>query len=169
MTAPSIHRRSLLAALAVLALAGCQTIRGGGFSAAQRKVLEAKGFQQVEGRYLLGFNNRLLFAFDSSDIAPDQQLMLRELASELAAVGIGGATVEGHASAEGDPRHNLRLSGHRAEAVSAALVAGGLDSARVRARAMGADDPIASNADIEGRQQNRRVVIIVTPADALPR
>ena len=97
MTAPSIHRRSLLAAMAVLALAGCQTIRGGGFSAAQRKVLEAKGFQQVEGRYLLGFNNRLLFAFDSSDIAPDQQLMLRELASELAAVGIGGATVEGHA------------------------------------------------------------------------
>ncbi|MFN7157359.1 MAG: OmpA family protein, partial [Erythrobacter cryptus] len=78
-----------------------------------------------------------------------------------------GAAIEGHASAEGSAEYNLRLSQRRAEAVRDALVAGGLQAGRMRVLALGESDPIASNDDPEGRIQNRRVVIIVTPGDAL--
>lgn len=168
MNAFVASRRGVLAALAVAALAACQTIPQSGFSKAQRETLARLGFEERDGQYLLGINNRLLFLFDSAEIAPANQVMLHDLARELVAVGIASAAVEGHASAEGDAEHNMRLSGQRAEAVRDALVTGGLDAARMRVRAMGALDPVASNDDIEGRRQNRRVVIIVTPADALP-
>jgi OOP family OmpA-OmpF porin len=167
MNAVGASRRAVLAMIAVVALAGCQTIPKSGFSAAQRAMLAKHGFEERDGNYLLGFNNRLLFPFDSSEIDPAKQVMLRELGGELASVGIASAGVEGHASAEGDAQHNLRLSGRRAEAVRDALVTGGLDGARMRVRAMGALDPVASNAEADGRRQNRRVVIIVTPADAM--
>ena len=167
MNATAVSRRSVLALAAVLCLAGCQTIPASGFSSAQREALVRNGFVESEDGYLLGINNRLLFGFDSSAIDPGKQVMLRDLGRELAAVGIASAAIEGHASAEGDPQHNLRLSQRRAEAVRDALVTGGLDRERMRVRAMGAGDPVASNAVAEGRRQNRRVVIIVTPTDAL--
>jgi OOP family OmpA-OmpF porin len=161
------RRRTVLLAAAVMALSACQTLPRGRFSAAQRAVLAKYGFQERDGNYLLGINNQLLFPFDSAEIEPSKLTMLRELGGALAGVGIGSAAVEGHASAEGDAQHNLALSGRRAEAVRDALTAGGLVADRMRVRAMGALDPIASNATEEGRRENRRVVIIVTPADAL--
>lgn len=160
-------RRELLVLAAMLGLAACQTIPAPGFSAAQRKVLERNGFVAGEEGYLLSINNRLLFGYDSSEIEPPKQAMLRDLARQLAEVGISGAAIEGHASAEGSAEYNLRLSQRRAEAVRDALVAGGLQAGRMRVLALGESDPIASNDDPEGRIQNRRVVIIVTPGDAL--
>lgn len=167
MSAVVASRRTLLVITAVLALSGCQTIPKSGFSSAQLALFAKHGFEKRDGNYLLGFNNQLLFPFDSSELDPPKRVVLSDLGRELAMVGIGSATVEGHASAEGDAQHNLRLSGRRAEAVRDALVAGGLNGARMRVRAMGDLDPVASNAAIEGRRQNRRVVIIVTPSDAM--
>ncbi|TAD80319.1 MAG: OmpA family protein [Sphingomonadales bacterium] len=161
----------LLMVLAIAGLSACQTVPPSSamaFTAAQREALIKRGFEDGGGNYLLGLNNRLLFGFDTSAIDPPQDAMLRTLASELAAVGIRGAKVEGHASNEGDPQHNLILSRRRAEAVSAALTAGGFDAKRMQVVALGATDPVASNRDATGRRQNRRVVIVVTPADTLP-
>ncbi|MFN7157360.1 MAG: hypothetical protein ACK4MR_01540 [Erythrobacter cryptus] len=107
------NRRELLVLAAMLGLAACQTIPAPGFSAAQRKVLERNGFVAGEEGYLLSINNRLLFGYDSSEIEPPKQAMLRDLARQLAEVGISGAAIEGHAAA----------GGSAGEAVGAALAA----------------------------------------------
>lgn len=159
--------RTMLPFLVALALTGCQTVPAAPFSAEQVTVLEGKGFRQQDGNYLLGLQNKVLFAFDSSDLQGETRDMLGELGRELAAVGIRSAGVEGHASAEGEAKYNQKLSERRAEAVRRALVAGGLSDAAMRVRGVGALDPIAPNDSEEGRQQNRRVVIVVTPADAI--
>lgn len=164
MTMPS---RSLLSALlGFVLLAGCQTVPAGPYSAAQVAALESNGFRQKDGNYLLGLENKVLFAFDSSDLQTETRAMLVTLGADLAEVGIRSAGIEGHASGEGTEEHNLKLSERRAEVVRQALVAGGLNGTAMRVRGMGALDPVAPNDSEEGRRQNRRVVIIVTPADA---
>lgn len=162
--------RALMMLAAVAGLAACQTVPpppASPFTAAQRAVLEQRGFQQQGDNYLLGLNNRLLFGFDRSEIDAAQRAMLRGLAHELVAVGIGSSRIEGHASNEGDPGYNMKLSERRAQAVSAVLIEGGFAAPRMRVVALGARDPVASNDRRDGRRQNRRVVIVVTPADVM--
>ena len=55
----------------------------------------------------------------------------------------------------------------RATAVKGALSASGLPDREIRALGMGESDPIETNETEEGRAQNRRVVIVITPADAM--
>ncbi len=158
--------RWLVAAFALL-IAGCQTIPNSNFTTVQRAAFAKNGFVEQDGNYFLSLENRLLFRFDSSELSGEKQAMLRTLGSGLAAVGIGSAGIEGHASAEGDPQYNLKLSERRAQSVRGALVAGGLDDQRMRVRGIGASDPVASNDNLDGRRINRRVAIILTPADVL--
>jgi outer membrane protein OmpA-like peptidoglycan-associated protein len=163
-----IARRGVLAGLvATSLLMGCQTVPSAPFSAAQVAALEGNGFRKDGENYFLGLGNKVLFDFDSSALKPETGEMLAELGSTLIVVGIRGASVEGHASAEGREDYNLALSERRAAAVRDALVRGGLDPQSMRVRGQGASDPVASNDTEEGREQNRRVVIIVTPADAI--
>jgi outer membrane protein OmpA-like peptidoglycan-associated protein len=158
----------LLAVLAAMTvLAGCQTVPSKGFTASQVEVLERAGFQPSGENYLLGIQNRVLFSYDSSDLHDETRAMLAELGQALAGVGIRSAGIEGHASAEGAPDYNLKLSEKRAQAVRQALASGGLNLAALRVRGVGALDPVAPNDSEEGRQQNRRVVIVVTPSDAI--
>jgi outer membrane protein OmpA-like peptidoglycan-associated protein len=53
------------------------------------------------------------------------------------------------------------LSEERANAVKEALMAKGIPAERVTTVGKGEDEPVASNSDAAGRQQNRRVEIIV--------
>lgn len=159
--------RWVLAAFALALVAGCQTVPGSDLVTAQRAVLAKHGFVEQEGNFFLSLQNRLLFKFDSSELDGEKQAMLRDLGRELATVGIGSAGIEGHASGEGEAQYNLTLSERRAQAVSSALVAGGLDGQRMRVRGLGESDPVASNDDPEGRAENRRVVIILTPLDGV--
>ncbi|WP_324260537.1 OmpA family protein [Altererythrobacter sp. H2] len=167
MSAKFPRRALILSVLASAILTACQTVPPAPFSAQQVAVLESKGFREQGGNYLLGLQNRVLFGFDSSELQGETSAMLGELGRELAGVGIRSAGVEGHASAEGGAEYNLLLSQRRAEAVSRALVDGGLIGTAMRVRGMGALDPVAPNDSEEGRSQNRRVVIVVTPADAM--
>lgn len=66
-------------------------------------------------------------------------------------------TVEGHTDSEGDPAANQALSEARAHAVVEYLVAGGIAAERLTAIGYGETRPIADNATVEGRQQNRRI------------
>ena len=63
----------------------------------------------------------------------------------------------GHTDNTGSMALNLRLSKERAESVKAYLVSKGANASRVEATGYGPNQPIASNATAEGRQQNRRV------------
>jgi outer membrane protein OmpA-like peptidoglycan-associated protein len=75
-------------------------------------------------------------------------------------------SIEGHASSEGDPKHNKDLSDQRAKAVMEYLVKKeGIEAARLTAKGWGAEKPIADNATEEGKEKNRRVEFLVVEQD----
>jgi outer membrane protein OmpA-like peptidoglycan-associated protein len=75
-------------------------------------------------------------------------------------------TVEGHTDSVGGDEYNMKLSENRANAVRGYLVSQGLDSGNVLAQGFGKTRPVADNSTTAGRQQNRRVEMVVT-GDAL--
>ena len=65
--------------------------------------------------------------------------------------------MNGHASSDGSRAYNQKLSEKRANAVKAALVAGGIDGTRISTQGFGEDQPVQSNKTLKGREANRRV------------
>ena len=74
-------------------------------------------------------------------------------------------TVEGHTDSRGTPDSNQLLSERRAQAVMNFLVSQGIPSSSIKAVGVGQTRPIADNSSRSGRQQNRRVEIVVTRAE----
>jgi outer membrane protein OmpA-like peptidoglycan-associated protein len=72
-----------------------------------------------------------------------------------------GVEIEGHTDSTGSPGFNQTLSERRAQEVRGALIARGVQGARIAARGLGPTAPVASNDTSAGRQQNRRVEIII--------
>jgi len=70
-------------------------------------------------------------------------------------------TVEGHTDSVGSDEYNMKLSENRANAVRTYLVSQGLDSGIVTAQGFGKTRPVADNSTAAGRQQNRRVEMVV--------
>jgi len=69
--------------------------------------------------------------------------------------------IEGHTDSVGTDEYNQDLSQRRADAVRAALTSRGVDGTRVSAVGKGEGYPIAGNNSAGGRQQNRRVEIVI--------
>jgi outer membrane protein OmpA-like peptidoglycan-associated protein len=70
--------------------------------------------------------------------------------------------IEGNTDSVGSDAYNQGLSERRAEAVRSYLAQQGVLESSMTARGLGETQPIASNSTAEGRQQNRRVELIVS-------
>lgn len=70
--------------------------------------------------------------------------------------------VEGHTDSVGGEAYNQRLSEQRAESVRSYLQSQGLRPENLTARGFGKTSPVASNDTAAGRQQNRRVELVVS-------
>ncbi|MGE5324984.1 MAG: OmpA family protein [Actinomycetota bacterium] len=70
--------------------------------------------------------------------------------------------VDGYTDSVGSDDYNQQLSEHRAGAVRDYLVQQGIPDAAVVARGMGKSNPVATNDTPEGRQQNRRVEMVIS-------
>jgi outer membrane protein OmpA-like peptidoglycan-associated protein len=70
--------------------------------------------------------------------------------------------LEGHTDSIGTDEINQKLSEQRANAVREFLVSEGVPAANVTARGFGKTQPVASNDTAAGRQQNRRVELVVS-------
>ena len=105
----------------------------------------------------------LLFAVDSADLRPDLRADLFTLADSLQRYPNSRVTVTGHTDNTGGADYNQRLSERRANAVAAVLGQAGVPAWRISTVGAGENRPIASNLTPEGRQQNRRVDITITP------
>jgi OOP family OmpA-OmpF porin len=65
--------------------------------------------------------------------------------------------IGGHTDATGSAEYNLALSEHRAVAVRDAMIAAGVDGARLIAKGYGEAVPLANNGTEQGRMVNRRI------------
>jgi outer membrane protein OmpA-like peptidoglycan-associated protein len=74
--------------------------------------------------------------------------------------------VEGHTDSKGTPSSNQVLSENRARAVMDYLIARGVAAGSITSVGIGQARPLADNATTEGRANNRRVEIIIKPAEA---
>jgi OOP family OmpA-OmpF porin len=71
--------------------------------------------------------------------------------------------VQGYTDAQGSLAYNEALSQNRAETVRAYLVSHGVPADRLTATGFGPRNPVATNDTVEGRANDRRVEIVVTP------
>lgn len=103
----------------------------------------------------------VLFEFGSAEIAPDFYPLL-QLGATLMQLQ-DGVTMEvyGHTDSDGSDETNLALSQARVDAVKAFYVDQGIDPDRVTAIGRGESEPVADNATADGRQQNRRVEVVI--------
>lgn len=105
----------------------------------------------------------ILFAVDSATVSGGAQGDLFAVSRSLNNYPNSTINVIGHTDNSGDAAYNLNLSQRRAQAVTSVLINAGVLSNRIRSVGRGEDQPIASNLTPQGRQQNRRVEIIITP------
>lgn len=76
--------------------------------------------------------------------------------------------IEGHTDNVGSETYNLELSRNRANSVRNALLDRNVVSTRIRTEGYGESRPVASNESASGRQQNRRVEIVILDAGKAP-
>ncbi len=107
--------------------------------------------------------NAILFATDSAALNPSLRSDLFVLAESLNKYPQSIVTVTGHTDNTGSAGYNSDLSQRRAESVASVLRTGGVSGSRVRTVGAGENQPIATNQTPEGRSQNRRVDITITP------
>ena len=105
----------------------------------------------------------ILFATDSATLRSDLQGDIRAVGRSLLDYPNTTVQVVGHTDSDGAAAYNQSLSLRRAQAVSSLLQAEGVSSSRLQAIGRGEDQPVASNLTPEGKQQNRRVEIVILP------
>lgn len=103
----------------------------------------------------------VLFAPDSAEVSADAKARIEEVAREMAARGVGEATVTGHTDSVQGAVDNQALSEQRAQAV-AALLAPALEGTEVTLAVAGKGpaEPVADNGTEQGRADNRRVTVV---------
>lgn len=106
----------------------------------------------------------VLFATGASTIQGGNTSNLDKLAVFLKRYEDRNIAVEGHTDNVGDNDANQALSQSRANAVRSYLIAEGIAQDRFVATGMGETAPVASNDSATGRQQNRRVEVIIADA-----
>ncbi|HVS33718.1 MAG TPA: OmpA family protein [Thermoanaerobaculia bacterium] len=102
--------------------------------------------------------------FDSgkSQLTPGARNTLTRIADQLKPDASVRIAVEGHTDSVGSDAMNQELSEKRAAAVRDFLLAAGIPADRLSASGRGEAVPVASNNTASGRQQNRRVELIIT-------
>jgi outer membrane protein OmpA-like peptidoglycan-associated protein len=109
----------------------------------------------------------VLFEFDKADLKPGALRGLAPLVAFAKDSPDVKIVLEGHTDSVGSESYNIKLSQERAEAVQDFLLKNGVPAASLSARGLGESYPVATNDTAAGRQQNRRVQIII--ADELVR
>ncbi len=133
-------------------------------------VVEITNLQQTSRGLVISLSD-ILFDLNKATLKPGAEANIRRIAAVLKQYPEHQIAVEGHTDSLGTDAYNQRLSEQRAEAVRTALVAGGVDATKISARGFGESQPVADNGNAAGRQQNRRVEVVVlgagTVADAM--
>jgi len=104
----------------------------------------------------------VLFDVDQTTLQPGAREKLAKVAGIVLAHPDLQIEVEGHTDSSGSDEYNQALSERRASAVNAFLVEQGLSAGNLTAEGFGESQPVATNVTAEGRQQNRRVELVIS-------
>jgi outer membrane protein OmpA-like peptidoglycan-associated protein len=104
----------------------------------------------------------VLFDTGKADLKTSARERLAKVAGILIAYPDIRVEVDGYTDSTGSLEFNQRLSQERADAVRSYLGSQGVNSSSITTQGFGPSDPIASNDTASGRQQNRRVEMVVS-------
>ena len=131
----------------------------------ERQLAELQA-RETERGYVLTLGD-ILFAVDEAELTPGGVQQVSRLADFMREFENRSVVIEGHTDSTGDDSYNVQLSQRRAQSVEDLLIRQGIDPARMASRGYGEQYPIASNDNAGGRQQNRRVeIVILDPGEA---
>ena len=123
----------------------------------------ATGSQAVILRVVLEEKGKVLFDFNKAELKPEALRQLDVVVQALREQPTLQTHITGHTDSIGSDAYNLKLSQRRSESVANYLVKNGAARQSIRADFRGEREPVASNATDEGRAQNRRVEIVLSP------
>ncbi len=103
----------------------------------------------------------LFFDSGKSVLKPGARNTLAKIADQLKMTNEAAIQIEGHTDSVGSEELNQTLSEKRATAVRDYLVSRGVTGARINITGQGESAPVASNETPSGRQQNRRVELVI--------
>ena len=118
---------------------------------------------RVGQQIILNMPSNITFATDQSAVQPQFNQTLVSVALVLKKFDKTLVDVSGHTDSQGDDAYNLELSRKRAIAVATILANQGIVQQRFSITGRGEQSPIASNGTEQGRAQNRRVEIQLSP------
>ncbi len=104
----------------------------------------------------------VLFTTGQADLQPGATGHLARLVTFLNKYPSRSVEIDGYTDSVGTQEYNLSLSQRRADAVRSFLLGQGIDASRVSSQGKGEDDPVANNGSASGRQQNRRVEVVIS-------
>ncbi len=125
--------------------------------------------QRVGEGIVVTFDSGILFDFDQAALKPAARENLANLAASLNEHDGTEVLLVGHTDAVGSDSYNQELSERRSQAARSYLVSMGVSPVRIRAVGRGEVEPIASNDDEYGRQENRRVEVAIFAGEEMRR
>jgi outer membrane protein OmpA-like peptidoglycan-associated protein len=123
--------------------------------------LENAEVERVGEGIKITFDSGILFKTNSSELQPQAQTEIAQLAKTLQKYPDTNILIEGHTDNKGSREINQPLSERRAQSVADYASAMGVARNRITTQGYAFDQPIADNSTEEGRQQNRRVEIAI--------
>src|SRR3954468_393305 len=111
---------------------------------------------------IVTLNGGILFDTGKTTLKPGAKSTLSKIAKQLQTDPSLKIAVEGHTDNVGGTAMNQALSEKRANAVRDYLVSAGISADHITADGKGEESPIATNKTAAGRQQNRRVELVIT-------
>ena len=133
-------------------------------AAAMASLAEIAKVKEEKRGVVVTLSGSVLFATGKHALLPIARTKLADVAKALKDQGFEKIVVEGHTDSRGAPAQNETLSLRRAEEVRKALISGGIPADKIQAVGHGSRRPVADNNTAEGRANNRRVELVVTPA-----
>jgi outer membrane protein OmpA-like peptidoglycan-associated protein len=131
-----------------------------------KEMKDAEVIREGEG-IIIRFNEKVLFAYDRSDLNTTAKENLDKLNGILMKYPETNITIIGHTDNKGSNSYNQTLSESRAGAVTTYAGQNGINAARLTSMGKGESDPIAVNDTEEGRASNRRVEFVITANDKM--
>ena len=138
----------------------------GKFTAAKARFTANEAEVLRDGNQLIVRLKGLGFASGKADLPTASYALMNKVAMVAKDFDAQTIDIQGNTDAAGSKTTNAKLSNDRAKAVFDYLAANGLEGKKMTFEGQGDTQPISSNKTAEGRAENRRVDIIVTPSQA---